>query len=45
MKKKINVLLMLVSLFLLAADSDSFTIFLLTKAAGLGLGFYAGNNI
>lgn len=45
MKKRINVLLMLVSLFLLAADSDSFTIFLLTKAAGLGLGFYAGNNI
>jgi len=45
MKKRINVLLMLISLFLLAADSDSFTVFLLTKAAGLGLGFYAGNNI
>ena len=45
MKKRVNVILMLISLFLLAADSDSFTIFLLTKAAGLGLGFYAGNNI
>lgn len=45
MKKRVNVILMLIGLFLLAADSDSFTIFLLTKAAGLGLGFYAGNNI
>ena len=45
MKKRVNVILMLISLFLLAADSDSFTIFLLTKAAGFGLGFYAGNNI
>lgn len=45
MKKRVNVILMLISLFLLAADSDSFTIFLLTKAAGLGLGFYAGNHI
>lgn len=45
MKKNIYALLMIISLFLLAADSDSFTVFLLTKAAGLGLGFYAGNNI